>query len=884
MKKYFIAVILSLILTIQPVLAKDYTVRKLPNGQTLIVKEIHDNPIVTVDTWVKTGSINEDDKNNGVAHFLEHMFFKGTTKYPTGKFDSILESKGANTNAATSRDYTHYYIEIPSKFFDLALELHSDMLLNPLLPRNELEMERKVVLEEMARGNDSPDNILFKKMNENLYSEHPYKRDVIGKENVIENITREEMLNFYNKWYKPNNMITVVVGDVNTNNVVKKVEEYFKTTEISKAPKSKYKRDIVKTDIPVSLTNIDTQTGYLMIGFRGVTQKEKKDSAALDILATILGSGQSSRLYQNLQEKKHLTNTIYSGHSSYRDDSIFFIKAKFNPNNQADVESEIWSEINNIKKYPITEDELNKAKNIIKRDTLYSRESASNIANELGYITSITNSTSDYDSYLKIIDKIKLKDLNNAANKYLIKEKASVSYILPNGANIRTANEIKNEDYKPAEIKKYPNLGKKVYKYNGNAKLVSQYKNTKKYELENGLTLIVNSNKANDIIAIDILSKGGYIHEKDIKTGVGNLTADMLFKGTNNYTAQDLITLLDDNGIEISSFVSPDAFSTSLKMTKNEPTVALELFDEIINNSVLNENDLKNIKEKRLQNILTSRDIPSNLAFDEMKYLIWENTPYQHSDKVLEKEYANINIGDIKNFYNQIYSPQNTIVSVNGDIDEQYLINYFSEVFKNKQAKTYELSTYKNKIYPMVKDKSSTIPKNGNQAWVVIAYRTPPVSNYKDWAALKVIDSILGSGMSSRLFTELRDRQGLAYTVGSVYQSNTLQGAFLTYIGTNPKTIEESKKGMLEQIDKFKKVFVSSKELEQAKDKIYGNYILSQETNAEKAGTTAAFELTERGYDFDKKYFEYINAVTEQDIIEAANKYFSCPKVVIIVK
>ena len=195
-KIFFIITVLCFSLS---AFAADFTVQKLPNGQTLVIQENHSNPIVTIDTWVRTGSVNETDANSGVAHFLEHLFFKGTAKHPAKEFDRILESKGAVTNAATSKDFTHYYILIPSENFELALDLHSDMLLNPLIPRKELEKERKVVIEEISKNNDKPTNILYKNMIHEFYKLHPYKRDVIGTKEVIETISREQILDFYKK-------------------------------------------------------------------------------------------------------------------------------------------------------------------------------------------------------------------------------------------------------------------------------------------------------------------------------------------------------------------------------------------------------------------------------------------------------------------------------------------------------------------------------------------------------------------------------------------------------------------------------------------------------------------------------------------------------------
>lgn len=886
MKNKITLLIISIIITISPIYSKEYTTHKLSNGQTVIVKEVHDNPIVTIDTWIKTGSINENDANNGVAHFLEHMFFKGTKKYPIGKFDRILESRGGITNAATSKDYTHYYIIIPSKDFDLALDLHSDMLLNPIIPRNELEMERKVILEEISRGEDNPDNVLFKTINKAFYETHPYKRDIIGTKKIIETIPREELQKFYDTWYNPDNMITVVVGDIETEEVINKIEKSFKKITQQKTPKIKYKKDVIKTKIPPIQKNIDTETGYLLIAFRGVSHKDKRESAALDLLATMLGSGKSSRLYQSIQEQKHLTTSIYSSHYSIKDDSIFYIKAKFPPNNQKEVETAIWSELKNFTKYRVSQSELDKAKNMIKRNIFYSRESISNIANELGYIALLYNNPAYYNKYLKDIEKITPHDIEKVANKYLDKDKAVISYILPKGQDIIPVKKIKATKNK--NIQNSNSLSDRILNKNypnSNAKLISQDKNTKKYLLENGLTLIITDNKSNDIISMSLFSKGGYFQENDIqKRGIGNILAEMLLKETKNYSFNELNNILDENAITIIPQASPDYFLTTIKITKNEFLLSLKLFDEIINNQNFKKEVLDKVKENKAQQIKTSRDIPSSVAFDEMKYLLWGDLPYQNSNKYIETKYKNIEISDLIKYYNQLYFPKNTIISVNGNVDDQTLINYFSDVFKNKSSKIYNLKEYTSAFNITKKNKESIIKKDSKQKWIVIAYKTPAIDNMKEWATLKVIDSLLGTGMSSRLFINLRDKQGLAYTVASTYQTNMLQGIFSIYIGTNPQNIKLAEEGIIKEINKLKRNFVSSTELKQAKDKILGNYLISNETNTEKAQVKGLFELYEKGYDFEKNFEKYINEVTEQDIIEISNKYFSEGMTKIIIK
>ncbi|MCD7739734.1 MAG: insulinase family protein, partial [Candidatus Gastranaerophilales bacterium] len=391
MRKIFLAFAIILVGLVS--YAADYSAFKLDNGQNVIIKEVHDNPIVIIDTWIKTGSINETDENNGVAHFLEHLFFKGTSKHPVKEFDRILESKGAVTNAATSKDFTHYYILIPSRYFELALDLHSDMLLNPLIPRKELEKERKVVIEEIAKNNDQPSTVLYKNMIQGFYKTHPYKRDVIGTKEVIETISREQILDFYNTWYVPRNMTTVIIGDVDTQKALNLVKTKFNKEEDAAVKKQNqvFKLDKKPSSQIEKKEDMNIESGYILIGFKGCHPITNKDSYALDVLATIIGDGKSSRLYKNLKEQKQLVHSISAYHSSMKDDSIFYISANYETEDIERLKQAIFDEIDKLAKNEITPEEIQKAKNIIERDTFYSRESISNIASEIGYTVTLTN-------------------------------------------------------------------------------------------------------------------------------------------------------------------------------------------------------------------------------------------------------------------------------------------------------------------------------------------------------------------------------------------------------------------------------------------------------------------------------------------------------------
>lgn len=850
MKKFII--IAAIVICGNTVWAASAQMFKLDNGQTVVIQEVKNNPIVTIDTWIKTGSIDEDDSNNGVAHFLEHLFFKGTKNHESGEFDQILETKGAITNAATSKDFTHYYVTIPSKDFDLAMELHGDMMLHPLIPRNEMEKERKVVLEEINKDLVSPTRILQENLNSMMYTTHPYKRKVIGRSDVIETITRDQVLNFYNAHYSPSNMITIVVGDVDTNHALERIKEVF-NAEYKKQTKTIYPKESQLTSQQKKVEYIKTESGYMVIGFRG-TPINDNDSYALDVLSTILGDGRSSVLNQVLKEKKRLAFSVDAGNSTFRDDGIFYISANFEPEKCKQVQSAIFDEIKNIQDKGVSDEQLSLAKNIIERNTYYSRESITNIATEIGYTMALTNDIKFYDTYLDKIKSVSKDEVKRVANKYLGENRSAVSIILPESSkNIPVANKIQNL---------------------GTAELVSESNGTQKYHLSDGATMLYTPNSSNDIIAISIYAKGGQLLDKI--AGTANLTAATMMKGTKNYTSLELSQVLEDNGIKIVPSVGADAFSITVLTTKDEYDKTMELLNEVVNNAIFDDYEIEKVKSDKLSAIKTNKDVPIKQAIEEYRDMIYKNTPYSISSKVLEKNIQNIKKSDIIEYYNKIFNPKNIVISINGNIDKDKTIQDLNKIFEPKAgSQTFDFKTYDSKIPRITAPRTNTIKMPTETAWILLGWQTDGVLSEKDYATLQVIDSILGTGMSSRLFKELREQEGLAYQLGTGYSPNVLRGSFMMYIGTNPATLEKSKQGLFSEIEKLKTEYVGDKELKDAKEKLIGNYVIGLETNLDKASNTGWYEASTRGYEFKEKYVDLINSVTDADIIEVANKYFN---------
>ena len=278
----------------------------------------------------------------------------------------------------------------------------------------------------------------------------------------------------------------------------------------------------------------DVQSGYLLIGYRG-TPINAKDSYALDVLATILGDGRSSVFYRKIKDEKQLAFSISAFNSGYKDDGIFYISADFIPEKYQALENEIFKVVKEIQRNGVTEEQLQLAKNIIERDTYYSRESVSNIANQLGYTFVTSGDTAYYDNYLNNIAKVTAQEVKDAANKYLQQNKSAVSVVLPE----KTENcERKISNVIPATA---------------TTKLITEINDTQKYLLPNYSTVLLTPNTVNDIIGINITVKGGLLSEG--KRGVAKLTSATMQKGTKKYTAQELAQILESHGINISSSV-----------------------------------------------------------------------------------------------------------------------------------------------------------------------------------------------------------------------------------------------------------------------------------------------------------------------------------------
>ncbi len=423
--------------------------------------------VFNISTWVKTGSIHENDFNNGVSHFLEHLMFKGTDRFKPGEFDKAMESMGAIINAATWKDFTFYYITGPQgnvgKNFENALDMHADMILGSTLPDDEIgeifepdnlesaaaanKRERGVVIEEIGMRADQPWTKIYNTLNHMMYPDvHPYQRDVIGTREIIGTIPREEIVRYYHHWYSPSNLATIVVGDFDVTWLEAQLLKCFdfETYQRPQATES-ITEDYQRLESSRPTTNGkrfaeisgDYQTSFFIMGFHGPKPTDLKETIAVDIASMVLGEGRSSRLYQAFIErpKEPVFNAISCGQSTFKMGNVFYIQGNFNlPQADgclADVNREIAHYLNEA---PITMGEFIRAKKKMKVNFAETSETASGIAESIGESITITGTLDEYTRYLEILEQIQLEEVQQAAKRWFDLDKGYTTVLTPKGA------------------------------------------------------------------------------------------------------------------------------------------------------------------------------------------------------------------------------------------------------------------------------------------------------------------------------------------------------------------------------------------------------------------------------------------------------------------
>ena len=400
----------------------------LNNGLTIIHQQTPATPVAAVDVWVKAGAIAEPDEWAGMAHFLEHMIFKGTERLAPGAFDLAIERHGGITNAATSYDYAHYFITTAAQHLEEMLPYLAELLLHATIPDDEFGRERQVVLEEIHQSYDDPDWVAFQSLNEMVYQRHPYGRSILGSEETLLARSPAEMRQFHRAHYQPENMTVVVVGDIAQSVAIDLVSQTFQSFAAPLAcPRYRSKAEPPITAIRHQELHLPRlEQARLLMAWVGPgvdsqsqdLEEQLKAAYGLDILSVLLAEGRTSRLVWELREERKLVQAIGSSFSLQRESGLFTISVWLEPENLERVEAIICDRLSQLAATPISEAELARCKRLLCNDYAFSTETPGQLAGLYGYYSILANPRMA-TTYAQRLQSIQVDDLQRLANRYL---------------------------------------------------------------------------------------------------------------------------------------------------------------------------------------------------------------------------------------------------------------------------------------------------------------------------------------------------------------------------------------------------------------------------------------------------------------------------------
>ena len=847
---------------------------QLPNGMTVLIREDHFAPVAALQVWVGAGGADERDIEAGVAHVHEHMLFKGTKNRGVGEIAAEIESSGGRINAWTSWNETVYHIVVASRFADTGLEVLADAVQNSSFDPGELDKELGVVLEEWKRGEDSPGRRVFESLFDAAYTRHPYRRPVIGTKESIEGLTREKILDFFHRFYAPNNMTLVIVGDVDTahmKGVIERAFGGFKSREIARPERP---AEPPQTGLRMRTERMDVRESHVALGFH-VPGATHPDAPLLDVLAFVLGGGESSRLYKRLVAQSELATSAGAFAYTPPDPGLFVVTASLEAEDVDKAYEAIIDELRAVRVDGVTDEELERARTNLESDFVFRYETMQGQARELGYFLTVYGDPGYDRVYLERLDAATPTALREVARRYLEPGNLTVVTLLPKDGDAKLEEAAARDvaarlDGTPAAKVADGKKRKKSLHIEAPSADSASVLEPKLFTLDNGVRLIVARRKGVPVFAIRAAMLGGVLGETRENNGISNFVAEMLSRGTRDRTREELAEDIESLAASLSGFSGHNSLGVAGTFLSATFDDAIPLFLELMREPAFDPAEVEKTRRELLLSIKNREDDSSRVAFDLTFKTIYPEHPYGMTTLGESESIGAITVEDLKRFYARALDPRNLVVAVVGDVDEEDILDELGD----------ELSELEPVPDPIVVPEPAALPTavrhefktiDRRQAHVVVGYPSVDFA-HPDRFALSVLDNIL-SGQGGRLFYELRDRRSLAYSVTAFFTKGLARGLFGGYIATDPSKAEVAAKGLLAEFAKLRDRAAEPSELSRAQRYLVGSREIGLQTSGALAEEMAFNELYGLGYRAGWKYAESIQAVSLDDVRRVARTY-----------
>jgi len=813
------------------------------NGLTLIVDENRSAPVASVQAWCGTGSVHEGElMGAGLSHILEHMLFKGTESRPPGAIAREVQNLGGYINAYTSFDRTVFWIDVPADGASAAVAILADATMNATLPEKEYTKEQEVIRREFAMGFDDPGRQSSQLMLKTVFTESPLRHPVIGYLDVYNKLTRDDVLRYYKARYVPNNLTFVVTGDVCADKIHDELGKLFETQPrralepvyVATEPPQLGRRD-AHEEFPTELTRLS-----LAWRVPGLTNP---DTPALDLLGEILGSGRSSLLNTDIRERKQLAHSVSAGMESMQNEGVFVIQAVTDPDKREAVEKESLQILDGIKTKGVTEAELDRARRSLLSSQLSSLTTSRGIASDLGSNWLLARNLNFSKEYLDAIGKVTAADVRRVANEYLKPDRLNSTSINPPGTLAKT-------DKATAE----PGSGQ-----------------VQKFTLPNGLRLLVREDPRLPLVSINAVFRGGLLAETKETNGLTKLFTKALLKGTKSRNAEQIAEQIENTGGSISSDSGNNSFGVSVDVMQPDVAKGLEILADVLINPVFPEREVNLEKQAMLAGIKAEDEQPTAVGRNLVREHLFGSHPYALRNAGAAESVSSLASGQLRAFQKDFVTANNGVISVFGDVKagevKALVEKYFTAMPPGRLA-------FENPPVPAPVTQAAPVGAHldKQQGIVMVGFQSVAV-NDPDRAAIELINEA-SNDLGSRFFNRIREKMGLAYFVGAAQFYGLAPGAFIFYLGTDPKKVEPVTKELRDEISLLAKDGLTEDELQRAKKKLIGAEAIRNQSNEALAATCATDELMGTGYDDFTRRKDELEKISLDDIRRVAAKYF----------
>ena len=826
----------------------------LPNGLTVIVQEDHSAPVASVQAWCATGSIHEDKHlGAGLSHILEHMLFKGTKTRATSEIAQKIQDVGGHINAYTSFDRTVFWIDLPKDGVGSALDILADAMMNSTLPAEEYAKEQEVIRREFAMGLDDPDRTITQLLFATAFQQHPYRFPVIGLIDIYNQLGQEQVREYYKRRYVPNNLTFVIVGHVDATKIRQDLERLFKDHPaqslqpiyIPPEPKQLGRRELH--------SEFATELTHLAMAWH-VPEIAHPDVPALDILALVLGDGRSSRLYRQVREEAGLAFGIEAFSYTPGEPGLLGVDAISAPQNREATQQLILQIVDRVQQSGIAAEELAKAKKIALAQELGSLATMRGQASDLGTNWFLTRSLNFTRQYLSNIQQVSLDDVTRVAQEYLTDENLTIVSLNPkrslaqrNGVVSRLA---------AGEIQKF--------------------------ELPNGLRVLVREDRRLPIIAMSAVFRCGLLAETPEVNGITRLTAKTLLKGTKTRTGAQIADQLEAVGGEIAVQTGNNSFAVNLHVTQPDLALAADILADVLLNATMPAQAVEREKEIQLAKIREADEQPISIARNILRRALFPEHPFALRSVGSAESVSRLSSKDLMAFRDRYVVARNGVIAVFGNVKAADVEKLFEQKLGSMHPGELALTNAPTTPW-LAKSKTVQAERDKTQAVLMLGYRGADIFD-PDRYVLELIDEA-SSDMGSRLFIRIREQMGLAYFVGAGQMQALVPGLFAFYLGTDPERVEEVTTAFLDEVRELSANGLTQAELARAKKKLIGQQQIANQSNDIFAYMSALDEIYGLGFDHYKKLEAKVTVVTPADIKRVASKYFGGqPHVLAIVR